>query len=119
MGINSVNGQNLAALFLSARNQRPAPELRRTDAAPELISAQRAEPAGRVEQGVDAASQEVASLNSGMTHSSIRVDKENNRIVVRLLDKDNQVIKQIPPEETLEIASKMRRLQALLFDESV
>lgn len=113
MGINSVNGQNLAALFVSARNQRPAPELRRTDAAPELTQDQRADPA------VDAASREVSPLHSGMTHSSIRVDKENNRIVVRLLNQDNQVIKQIPPEEVLEIASKMRRLQALLFDESV
>ncbi len=113
MGVNSVNGQNLAALFVSARDSYPAPELHRTDAAPEHAPVQHAG------QAMEAAKQEVASLNSGMTHSSIRVDKENNRIVVRLLNQDNQVIKQIPPEEVLEIASKMRRLQALLFDESV
>ncbi len=111
MGINSVNGQDLAALFVSTTNKHPAPELHRPDA--EAIASMRTEQTARTARAMEPTTLMVS------THSSIRVDKESNRIVVRILDQNNQVLKQIPPEELLEIASKLRQLQAVLFDEHV
>jgi len=80
MGINSVNGQDLAALFVSTANKPPAPELRRVEAVAEAVSNKRAERTTQAAKAVESTPLMVS------THSSIRVDKENNRIVVRILD---------------------------------
>jgi len=47
----------------------------------------------------------------------MRIDKESHRVVAQLLNENNEVIRQIPPEEALEIAARFRRLQGMLFDE--
>jgi len=47
----------------------------------------------------------------------IRVDNESNRLVVQFLDEKNQVIRQIPMQELLEAAARMKDLEQQLFDE--
>jgi uncharacterized FlaG/YvyC family protein len=49
--------------------------------------------------------------------SRIRVDKESNRIVVQIIGPNNEVVRQIPAQELLEISAKGKQLQGLLFDE--
>jgi uncharacterized FlaG/YvyC family protein len=49
----------------------------------------------------------------------LRIDKSSNRVVAQMVNENNEVIKQIPPEELLRIAAKFRDFQGLLFDESV
>lgn len=51
------------------------------------------------------------------TGTRMRIDEVTRRIVGQLIDQNNEVIKQIPPQELLEIAAQFRRLQGLLFDE--
>jgi len=45
------------------------------------------------------------------------VDPETKRIVAQILDGNNEVIRQVPPEELLDIVAKSREVQGLLFDQ--
>jgi uncharacterized FlaG/YvyC family protein len=47
------------------------------------------------------------------------VDPNVHCIVAEIVDENNEVIKQIPPEEMLRIAAKFRELTGLLFEENV
>jgi len=49
----------------------------------------------------------------------LHVDAETNRIIAQIVDKDNKVVRQIPPEDALRIAAMTRELLGLLFDQSV
>lgn len=51
------------------------------------------------------------------TGTRMRVDEATSRIVGQLIDQNNKVIRQVPPQELLEIAAQFRRLQGLIFDE--
>ncbi len=116
MGVNGVNGQDLAALFASTVKRTPAPQLRSSEAASAAAPQRPAEKPAE-EQASQAASTSVAVSGLKPTHTSLRVDRESNRIVARILDENNEVIKQIPPEEMLRIAARFRQIQGLLFDE--
>ncbi len=49
----------------------------------------------------------------------LSVDAATKRIVAKIVDETNQVIKQIPPEELLKIIAQARKMYAKLFDEMV
>jgi uncharacterized FlaG/YvyC family protein len=61
----------------------------------------------------------VKKLELPITSTRLRVDEETDRIVIQILDADNQVIKQVPPEEWLKFLSRWDKIQALFFDELV
>ncbi len=46
----------------------------------------------------------------------LRVDRESNRIIAEIVDENNEVVRQIPPEALLELSSKFNQLEGLLFD---
>jgi flagellar protein FlaG len=50
------------------------------------------------------------------TGTRIRIDDGTKRIVAQILDENREVIKQIPPEDLLQIAARLRQLEGLLFD---
>ncbi|MBN2311109.1 MAG: flagellar protein FlaG [Candidatus Hydrogenedentes bacterium] len=47
----------------------------------------------------------------------VRIDDATDRLVAQILGSNNEVIKQIPPDEMLKIVANVRRLQGLLFDQ--
>jgi hypothetical protein len=49
--------------------------------------------------------------------SRIRVDETTERIVVEILNSDNEVIKQIPPEALLRALARSRRVTGLILDQ--
>lgn len=49
----------------------------------------------------------------------LHVDAETNRIVAQIVDENDEVVRQIPPEDALRIASQTRELLGLLFDKTV
>ncbi len=49
----------------------------------------------------------------------LRFDGPTERIVAQILDRKNEVIKQIPPEAMLKLAAEFRRIRGLLFDQQV
>ena len=46
----------------------------------------------------------------------LRIDEATERIVAQIIGPENEVIRQIPPEEQLRIIAKTRSLLGLLFD---
>ena len=47
-----------------------------------------------------------------------KVDKDTNRIIVKVIDtKTDKVIKEIPPEQLIELAAKIQEMVGLLIDE--
>ncbi len=50
----------------------------------------------------------------------LEVDKDLNRVVVKILDGETEeVIRQVPVEELLDIAKKLKEIEGLLFREEV
>ena len=59
--------------------------------------------------------QELAGQNSEL---SIALDAKTNKIVVKILNSETkEVIKQIPPEELLELAESLKQIGGALVDE--
>jgi flagellar protein FlaG len=74
-----------------------------------------ASPEARVKSAVKLA-------NSQMKHAKTRCEfsyhEQTNRVSIKVIDKDTQeVIREIPPEETLEMVEKMWELAGILVDE--
>ncbi len=46
----------------------------------------------------------------------LRVDEASDRIVAQIVNAEDQVIKQIPPEEDLRVAARIRNIVGLLFN---
>lgn len=49
-------------------------------------------------------------------NTRLRVDEESKQIVAQVLDENNEVIRQIPPEALLELSARFNRLEGLLFN---
>jgi uncharacterized FlaG/YvyC family protein len=47
----------------------------------------------------------------------LEIDDRTERVIAQILNKDREVIKQIPPEEKLDMIVRIRETQGLLFDE--
>ncbi|MBN1102066.1 MAG: flagellar protein FlaG [Deltaproteobacteria bacterium] len=51
---------------------------------------------------------------------NIQVNSETGRVVVRVIsEEDGRTIREIPPEEVLNLAAKMEEMMGLLFNERV
>ncbi|NUM52564.1 MAG: flagellar protein FlaG [Candidatus Hydrogenedentes bacterium] len=78
-----------------------------------------AAPAAREIRAVSGETQRPAPESfSDTTGVRLRVDRETNRIIAQIVDEDDNVIRQIPPEDALRIAAQTRELLGLLFDQS-
>lgn len=115
MRVESGNGQELNALPQSRTTRSPAPQ-REAGVPARPPSAPKPEPAPEMEQAERVARN--AALSEALRDSKprMRVDSETSRIVTQLVNKNNEVVRQIPPQELLDIAARFRRLQAVLFD---
>ncbi|HOZ49600.1 MAG TPA: flagellar protein FlaG [Candidatus Hydrogenedentes bacterium] len=102
MGVSGVNGLDLRAL---AEASVPP----QTHAGPVVRKPEQEPAAARNE-----AAQESLETPRGGTRLS--VDKPTGRIVAQIVDVNHEIIKQIPPEELLKIAAKLRDLRGVLFD---
>ncbi|NOY57538.1 MAG: flagellar protein FlaG [Calditrichaeota bacterium] len=68
----------------------------------------------KLQQATKAMAKIAEAMNS---HLNFSVDKSTGKTVVKIINGDTgEVIRQIPPEETLRIMSKMRDVIGLLFD---
>jgi flagellar protein FlaG len=58
--------------------------------------------------------QAVGLINHGI---SVRVDDSSNRVITQVVNTDTgEVIRQVPPQEMLEIAHRLRQFVGTLFD---
>jgi flagellar protein FlaG len=124
MGVRSVNGQDMAMQLSVSAARAPASTANAGEAS-ERTSTQtrnnsgsgeeRAESVTRNEQ-VNATQTDAVVQRTG---TRLRVDKESEQVVAQILDENNEVIRQIPPEEMLDIAARFNELQGKLFDKKV
>ena len=62
----------------------------------------------------------VEQLNKSMPHSEaiFGFHEETNRVTIKIIDKDTkEVIKELPPEKTLDMIAKVWELAGILVDE--
>ena len=74
-----------------------------------------------VDTGNVQASQTTPPVESVVKTSSthLYVDAASKRIVAQIMDENNELIKQIPPEEVLKIAARFAEVNGKLFDKNV
>ena len=108
MGVSSISIQDVHATVPASARTPYVSEKTPIEARPEKLKTDITEPAERSESAM-------ANTNS----IRLRVDKATNRIIAQVVDENNEVVRQIPPEEMLRIAENTRQLLGLLFDETV
>lgn len=61
---------------------------------------------------------DLAQRNAANMKADVRlhIDGDTHRVVARIFNADNEIIRQIPPEEQLRIAARFRELIGLIFD---
>lgn len=62
----------------------------------------------------------VEQLNKKMSHSSavFGIHEETNRVTIKIVDKETrEVIKELPPEKTLDMIAKVWEMAGILVDE--
>lgn len=116
MGVTSVDGPDRA---VQARAYAaPAPPIRTAEAAPQ---AQKLTGKPNEEQvqpaNLPAKVKEAGAAPIPASTTRIRVDKESNRIVTQIIGENNEVIRQLPPQELLDFSARFKKLQGLLFDQ--
>lgn len=114
MGVPSVTGQELRALATPSVARTPsggAPE-----SAPKEAARVAPESPRPTQAGAPASTTESTIHRTG---TRLRIDDGTKRIVAQILDENQEVIKQIPPEDLLQIAARLRQLEGLLFDTDV
>jgi flagellar protein FlaG len=107
---------------ISSVGQTPQPFANATQLAPEVDDATRQSEATAskldrrtVEEATAKVQKAVAAMNSSL---QFQVDKETDKLVIKVVDTTTkEVIKQIPPQEILEIAKALDKLQGLLVRE--
>lgn len=111
MGVQGVSGQELRALDAASQVRTPAP----TDPARPAVFAREDAPrqAAEREPRPERPEPPPPPTSSGVRFS---YDDATGRVVAQILDKDNQVIKQVPPEELLDTIAKLRETFAQVFD---
>ena len=116
MGVRSVNGQGVElAPTPAARSPASRPPALKAETGAALLA--RVPPDPNQETVLQAKDVVQESFALQRTGTRLRVDATSKRIVAEILDENNEVIKQIPPEELLRIAAKFRELCGILFDE--
>jgi flagellar protein FlaG len=71
----------------------------------------------KVKETVDLANKEIKIFNTNLNFS---IDKELNKVVVKVIDKETkEVVRQIPPEELLKMAKDFEKYGSFLFNKNV
>ena len=119
MGVRSVNGQDLTVLLSASAARAPASRPNAAEAtqqtAPEVREKSRADE----ERAVQAANTVQGNPAMQRSGTRLRIDEASKQIVAQIVNKNNEVIKQIPPEEALKIAARFREVCGKLFNETV
>jgi len=118
MGVRSVNGQDAAVLLPASTVRAPASRTGASEdtgkSTPEV--GRTPSPGERTERAARAAQDDSAKQAAGMR---LRIDDASKQVVAQIVNKNNEVIKQIPPEAVLKIAAQFQELCGKLFNETV
>jgi uncharacterized FlaG/YvyC family protein len=119
MGVQRVNGPGQNTLPSSATVRPATPRSRTADTGTEAAPAARARPGPSQDQDQSVAESADPTPVVRRAGTRLRVDETSQRVVAQIVDQNNEVIKQIPPEEALKIAARFREVLGKLFDQKV
>lgn len=72
------------------------------------------------EQLIKAIDRAIKALEGPHTVFEVSVHEQTNSIMVKVLDRDSgQLIREIPPEKTLDLVAKMMEIAGILIDERI
>lgn len=110
---------NLAAAA-AVVNQTVAPDIEKTDKDGSNKNNAQQQTANQKNKQLQKA---VEEINKKMLHNSeaiFGVHEATNRVTIKIVDKDSKkVLKEIPPEETLDMIAKVWELAGIMIDEKM
>ena len=113
MNVNITNGSATVAVDVShvVRTKVPVPAAKKV----ETLEAPTPKDTVQIETtGSPIAAVDPANVRSGLR---LRVDDATDRIVVQILNANDEVIRQLPPEELLQASARFREITGKIFDE--
>ena len=117
MAVNGISGPEPIVLVQPAAAHDPPARTRTAEARENTAPVVRdGSGPGKEEVQHTAGGSRAALAENQQSSVRMRVDKASKQVVTRIVDANNEVIRQIPPEELLKIARKMRELEGVLFD---
>lgn len=116
MELHNVQGPESGAL-LRAKAAAPGPHARAPDKPETVRPAARDHVSPSEEQVQKTAPDTQPTVRIDAAHPRIKIDEQSQRVITQLVDENDEVIRQIPPEELLRVADQLRRLRGVLFDE--
>jgi len=125
MGVRGISGDDARLVVPGAEGQLAARQAQTSDAAPaddsrlsaNKLHEQRPQPSLKMDDA-----EHMARLLNGILESlnwniRLRIDESHDMIVAQIVDPEkDEIIKQIPPQELLDIMSHLQQLVGLLLD---
>ena len=120
MGVNSIPGQGagLQSALEPLAARTPAPDEHSGDKEHKIKEAI-AHPPAKQDTKPTKDTGFVVEATGPSKSTKYHIDESSHRIVAQILNENREVIRQLPPEELLEIAARFREVQGILFDKSV
>ena len=113
MAIAVVNISGITPAYVEKKQPAARETIEGSGYKPEPVSAPRDEPRPEVKEAPKA-----PEINVPHTRAVFAVDGDKN-VVVRIIDTDGKVLRQIPPEEYMATVARLRELSKSLFDTEV
>lgn len=114
MEVRSVSGQDMAALAQARAQTSGSRAAAETGQSQAVARPSTDTDKPEVRQATESTPPKVESTSTRM-----RLDGTSKRVVAQIVNQSNEVIKQIPPQELLDIAAKFKKLDAVLFNVKV
>ena len=114
MEVNNMEGRELLIKSLADVNHASSPQAHAKEPKSDKIANR--EKSNAQEEQVQQSARVPTQNRSGVR---IHIDNASKRIVAQIVDKNDQVIKQIPSDEVLKLAEKARTTQGLIFDKKI
>lgn len=108
MGLDAIESSALRALDAGRLSDAPRTGREVAQQPPRTAAAEE-----KVERGVPT---RLGIQQQLPPNTRLRVDEASNQIVAQILDENNEVVRQIPPEALLELSERFNRLEGLLFN---
>ncbi|CDN43218.1 flagellar protein FlaG [Paenibacillus sp. P22] len=122
--LSSMNTKQLSSLpAMPAEAARPGiskTQVINTTDALRLAELRGAHPSISDEQKIKAVDRAIKAMEGPHTTVEFSVHKETNAIMIKVINKEtNEIIREVPPEKTLDVAAKLMEVAGLLVDHRI
>ncbi|WP_239565907.1 flagellar protein FlaG [Paenibacillus sacheonensis] len=130
MNVSSVNSSKFISSDLSLGTQSPdsaaqsgdqgVSSLINTTESMQLAELRGAKISAGDEQKIKMLDKAIKAMEGPKTSLHLSVHKETNTIMIKVMDKDTgDLIREIPPEKTLDVAAKLMEIAGILVDHRI